>query len=119
MTRTCLPVALIFALGAPALGQTRYTPEEIVGKIASCMLENAPADWQRMIVTVEKGKPTHKVVAAGDSAPKDLKPCRPDYAAKAVNAFRETQGAKEKTWTGVTITMEKDGRYSIDFRYPK
>src|SRR5262249_8548126 len=108
MTRILLAVLLVAS--APAHAQTRYTPEEIVGKIAACMVENAPQDWQRFIVTVEKGKATHKVVTgSADSAPKDAKPCRPDYVAKAVNAFRETQDAKGKTWTGVTVTMEKEG----------
>ena len=103
-----------------AQAQTRYTPEQIVTKIAACMVENAPQDWQRFIVTVDRGKSTHKVVTGSpDSAPKDAKPCRADYTAKAVNAFRETQDDKAKTWTAVVITMEKDGRYTVDFKYPK
>ena len=117
--RLCfLATAVMFC--APAHAQTRYTPEEIVVKIAACLSENAPQDWQRFIVTVENGKATHKVVAGSpDSAPKDTKPCRPDYVAKAVNAFRETQDAKARAWTGVTVTIEKQGPYSVDFRYPK
>lgn len=120
ITKACMAVGLIAALSLPAHAQRRYTQEEIVGKIAECMVENAPQDWQRLIFSVDKGKAaTHQVIAGNDSAPKDLKPCRPDYVPKAVNAFRESQDGREKTWTGVTVTMEKDGRFSINFRYPK
>jgi len=51
--------------------------------------------------------------------PQDVKPCRPDYASKAANTFRENQDEKARSWTGVTVTLHKDRRYSIAFRYPK
>ena len=121
MTKSFLAAALALALGAPALAQTRYTQEEIVAKIGACMKENAPEDWQRMIFSMDEGKaPIHEVVAKSSGAkPHALKPCRADYVPKAVNTFRESQDDKAKTWNGITVTIERDGRYSINYRYPK
>jgi len=130
MTR--LPVfALLAALAAPAQAQITYSPEEIAGRIAECMKESAPADWKKLIFTLEQQSPdpqnpgkitaSHKVVAGrADSAPRDMKPCRrPDWVSRAVQAFRESQSEKERLWTGVTVTIDSDGNYSATFRYPK
>lgn len=130
MIKALLWAALVLAASAAAHAQRRYTQEEIVAKIAECMVENAPDDWQRLIFKLDqeppgggrKGKATieHKVVpGTADGAPRDLKPCRPDYVPKAVNTFRETQDEKARRWTGITVTMERDGRYTVNFRYPK
>lgn len=120
MVKTLLSAALALAVGAPAHAQKRYTQEEIIGKIAGCMVEHAPEDWRRLIFSMDKGEATHMVVAgSAESAPRELKPCRPDYVPKAVNTFRESQDEKARGWTGITITMERDGRYTIEYRYPK
>jgi hypothetical protein len=126
-----LCAASLAASGAAAQAQVKYTPAEIVGRIAECMKESAPKDWKRLIFTLDQQSPdpenpgkivaSHKaVVGKADSAPRDIKPCRrPDWVSRAVQTFRESQNEKERGWTGVTITMESDGRYSATFRYPK
>jgi hypothetical protein len=130
MIRIFAASALMTALLAPAQAQTKYTPEEIVGRIAECMKETAPKDWQKLVFTLDQesadpespGKvvASHKAAGKADKAPRDIKPCRrPDWVSKAVQAFRESQNEKERLWTGVTVTMERDGRYSATFRYPK
>jgi hypothetical protein len=130
MVKRVLLAVLCGIFSSTALAQRQYTQEEIIGKIAECMTENAPEGWQRLIFTLDKASPdpdrrgqgvaTHKViVGSADAKPQDLKPCRPDYVPKAVSAFREDQDAKARTWTGITVTLEKDGRYSINYRYPK
>ena len=131
MKRTCLAAVLIFPLVAPLRAEVTYTTEEVVGQVASCMKETAPKDWKRLIFTLDQQNPdaenpgkmvaSHKAVAGReDSAPHDVKPCRrPDWVSKAVQTFRESQNEKERLWTGVTVTLERDGRYSVTFRYPK
>ena len=126
--RLLLAMAIVGAAGSAAHAQRRYTQEEIVVKIAQCMMESAPEDWKRLIFTLDekpgsKGKATgsHQAVAGGaNGAPREIKPCRrPDWVSRAVQTFRETQDAKARSWTGVTVTMERDGRYTVTFRYPK
>lgn len=134
MTMHALKAVLIasFALspGGPAQAQMRFTNEEIVSLIGKCMAENAPENWQTFIFRLEQGpsaggkRPApvieHKVVVgAAGSPPQDLKPCRPDYAPKAVNTFRENQDEKAKRWTGIVLTIQRDGKFSVTFNYPK
>jgi hypothetical protein len=125
--RFLLAIAIVGVTGFPAHAQRRYTQEEIVVRIGECMMESAPQDWKRLIFTLDeksggKGKATglHQAVAGGNGAPREIKPCRrPDWVSRAVQTFRETQDEKARRWTGVTVTMERDGRYTINFRYPK
>ena len=126
-----LGLALLgLGLGTPGSAQMRFTDAEIVGAIGKCLIEHAPKNWQTVIFTFDEapegagknasGTVSHKVVVGSENnPPQDVKPCRPDYATKAANTFRENQDEKASKWTGVTVTLHKDRRYSIAFRYPK
>ena len=121
---------LAFTVSGAAGAQTRFTDAEIVGAIGRCLQENAPENWQTVIFTMDQipaagGKPAttitkHQVVVGAEgNPPQDVKPCRPDYAEKASYTFRENQDDKARTWTGVSVTLQRDRRYSIAYRYPK
>ncbi len=121
---------LALGIGGAACAQTRFTDAEIVGAIGKCLSENAPENWQAIIFRLDQvpatagGQPSavieHKVVVGPEGSPaQDVKPCRPDYAQKAVETFRESQDEKARRWTGVTINLSRDGRYSLTYRYPK
>ncbi len=121
---------LAVAVSAAAHAQRRYSDQEIVSAISQCMIENAPENWLTLIFTLEPapalaGKEQsaavqHKVIVGAESSPpSDLRPCRPDYIQKAVNTFRENQDEKARGWTGITLTVHKDGRFSVTFHYPK
>ncbi|MEW6690811.1 MAG: hypothetical protein AB1452_17165, partial [Pseudomonadota bacterium] len=122
--RLLLVAAIVAMAGAPAQAQRRYTNEEIVGRIAECMKESAPEDWKRLIFTLDekpgnRGKVTglHQAIAgSANGAPREIKPCRrPDWVSRAVQTFRETQDEKARRWTGITLAIERDGRYTINF----
>jgi len=130
MVKAAGVAVLALALAGTAYAQRRFTDAEIVGAIGKCMSENAPEDWKTVIFKLDQvpafaGRAAstaieHKVIVGAEgSAPQDLKPCRPDYAPKAVETFRESQDEKARGWTGITITLNRDGRYSINYRYPK
>jgi hypothetical protein len=119
---------LAFSISGVAQAQRSFTNEEIVGLITRCMIEHAPDDWKTLIFRLEQGEAgkknapavEHKVITgAAGSAPRDLKPCRPDYVPKAVNTFRENQDEKTKRWTGIVVTIQRDGSFSITYNYPK
>jgi hypothetical protein len=121
---------LALSVNGAAHAQRVFSNEEIVGLIGRCMVENAPDDWQTFIFRLEQGpaeagkqKPAfveHKVIAASaGKTPQDLTPCRPDYVPKAVNTFRENQDEKAKRWTGIVLTIQRDGSFSVTFNYPK
>ena len=122
--------AISLIVSGAACAQTRFTDAEIVGAIGKCLIENAPENWQTVIFILDRvpalaGKPAatvvqHKVVVGTEgNPPQDVKPCRPDYAEKASNTFRENQDEKSRSWTGITVTLQRDRRYSIAYRYPK
>jgi len=124
--KALLFAAVVLAVSVPALAQRTFTNEEIAGLITRCMIENAPEDWQTLIFKLEGGagnaKPVveHKVVTgAAGASPQDLKPCRDDYVPKAVNTFRENQDEKARRWTGIVLTIQRTGGYSVTFNYPK
>jgi hypothetical protein len=121
---------LALAVGGAANAQTRFTDAEIVGAIGKCLQENAPENWQTVIFTLDQVPAAagtsasttieHKVVVGSESnPPQDVKPCRPDFASQAANTFRENQDEKSRGWTGITVTLHRDRRYSIAYRYPK
>ena len=128
--KTALLAILALSVSSAAQAQRQFSNEEIVSLIGRCMAENAPDDWQTFIFKLEQGpdgagkKKTpvveHKVITGtAGSAPQDLKPCRPDYVPKAVNTFRENQDEKAKRWTGIVITIQRDGSFSVTYNYPK
>ena len=128
--KAALFATLALAASGAAQAQLRYTDEQIVVAISNCLTENAPSDWQILTFTLDEApavagrqKPAageHKVVVGAESnPPQDLKPCRPDYVPKAVNTFRENQDEKARRWTGITVTVHRDGRFSVTYRYPK
>lgn len=130
MTRPVVCALLALAVGGAANAQTRFSDAEIVGAIGKCLQENAPENWQSVIFTLDVAPAvagreaitttSHQVVVGAEgSPPQDVKPCRPDFAAKASATFRENQDEKSRGWTGVTVTLHRDRRYSIAFRYPK
>ncbi len=130
MIKATVLAMLALAVSGAVYAQRRYADEQIVALISNCLTENAPRDWQTLTFTLDeapaaagKQKPPaveHKVVVGAEgNPPRNLKPCRPDYVEKAVNTFRENQDEKARNWTGITITVHRDGRYSVTYRYPK
>ena len=121
---------LLVAVSGAANAQRRYSDEEIVVAISNCMTDYAPTDWQVLIFTADEGPAVagrqkasvveHKVIVGAESnLPQNLKPCRPDYVPNAVRTFRENQDEKAGSWTGITVTVYRDGRFSVTYRYPK
>lgn len=129
--RTLAALALA-ALCAPSLAQVqvKITQESLLNKIVECMSETAPKDWRELVFTLDQESPdrdhpgktvaSHKAAGKADKALREIKPCRrPDWVSKAVQTFREFQNEKERGWTGITLTVQRDGRYTINYRYPK
>ena len=128
--KAVLLAILALSVSSAVHAQRHFTNEEIVSLIGQCMAENAPEDWQALIFKMGQGPAVagklpapvveHKVVVgAAGNPPQDLKPCRPDYVPKAVNTFRENQDEKSRRWTGVVLTIQRNGGFGLTFNYPK
>ena len=135
LTRTLAALLLIVPCmplhaQAPAPAQSEFTQDDIIGKIVECMRETAPKDWRQMVFTLDQEFPdpenpgkvvtSQKAASNADKALHAIKPCRrPDWLTQAVQRFRELQDEKTREWTGITLVFERDGHYTINYRYPK
>ena len=130
--KRCAVVIALAVLCAPSYGQVhvQITQETLIKKIVECMSETAPKDWRELVFTLDQesadpenpGKivASHKAAGKAEKALHDIKPCRrPDWVSRAVQTFRELQDEKERRWTGITLTVLRDGRFTVNYRYPK
>jgi hypothetical protein len=130
-----LATAVFSILSAPSHGQQAssapsFTQDDVVGKVVECMRETAPKDWRQLVFSLDQERPdpedpgktvaSHKAAGKEEKALKEIKPCRrPDWVSSAVQRFRELQDEKARGWTGITISLQRDGHYTINYRYPK
>lgn len=114
---------------APATGfsQTASQMEtEVAQQIAQCMVQGPPADWERLYMIVElpePGAPSGRVryMAQGDFSPDPVAytPCDPQVPAKLLMQARESQAPERRGWTGARLTIQRSGRFDLNYDYPK
>jgi len=114
---------------APAIGfgQTASKAEaEVAQEIAKCMLQTAPNDWQKLFMIIElpeANAPSGRVryMASRDFAPdpEAYTPCDPQVPAKLLMDARESQAAERRGWTGARFVISRDGRFDLNYDYPK
>jgi len=125
--RHALIMLLLAAIPAIGFGQTASKAEaEVAQEIAKCMLETAPSDWQKLFMIIElpeAGAPAGRVryMATRDFAPDPVAytPCDPQVPAKLLMEARETQATERRGWTGARLIISRDGRFDLNYDYPK
>jgi len=134
---------MLLLAAAPTIGfgQTAATPDstpkkpestaskaeaQVAQEIARCMVQTAPNDWQRVYMIVElpeAGAPAGRVryMATRDFAPEPVAftPCDPQLPAKLLMESRETQSAERRGWTGARLVISRDGRFDLNYDFPK
>lgn len=125
--RHALIMLLVAAVPAIGFGQSASKPEaEAVLKIAKCLAEGPPEDWQRLYMVVElpePGSPSGRAryLAQRDFAadPVAYTPCDPQQPAKILMDSRESQAPERKGWTGARLVIHRDGRFDLNYDYPR
>jgi hypothetical protein len=130
--RHALIMLLLAAAPASGFGQTAPPPtaskaeSQVAQEIAQCMLQTAPTDWQRLFMIVElpePGAPSGRVryMATRDFAPDPVPftPCDPQLPAKLLMESRENLAAERRGWTGARLTIQRDGRFDLNYDYPR
>ena len=125
--RHALIMLLLAAIPAIGFGQTASKAEaEVAQEIAKCMLETAPSDWQKLFMIIElpeAGAPAGRVryMATRDFAPDPVAytPCDPQVPANLLMEARETQATERRGWTGARLIISRDGRFDLNYDYPK
>ena len=114
---------------APAIGfgQTASKAEaQVAQEIAKCMVQNAPTDWRKLFMIIELPEPNApagrvRYIATRDFSPDPAAytPCDPQLPAKLLMDAREAQPAERRGWTGARLTISSDGRFDLNYDYPK
>ena len=122
-------IMLFLALGPEsAFAQSASLSEtDAVARIAECIAQGAPADWQRLYMVIELTKPgdeTGRVryLARRASAPDEpvaYTPCDTRKPAMILIEARKHQAPERKGWTGARLTLHNDGKFELNYDYPK
>jgi hypothetical protein len=125
-----LAIMLCLAL-APGLGfaQTGASLAETdaVARIAECIVQGAPPDWQRLYVVIdlpEAGAETGNVryLAVRASSPEEpvaYTPCDLRKPATILIDARKRQTPERKGWIGARLTLHESGKFELNYDYPK
>lgn len=122
-----LLASAITAAPATGFGQTASKAEaQVAQEIAKCMLETAPSDWQKLFMLIElpepgasSGRVRYMVTRDFAPDPAPYTPCDPQVPAKLLMDARDTQAAERRGWTGARLIISRDGRFDLNYDYPK
>ena len=100
---------------------------EAVARIAECIVQGAPDDWQRLYVVIDLAKPGDETgqvryLATRASAPGEpvaYTPCDTRKPAIILLDARKRQTPERKGWIGARLTLHEDGKFELNYDYPK
>jgi hypothetical protein len=120
---------MLLLAAAPAIGfgQTASKAEaEIAQEIAQCMVQGPPADWDHLYMIIELPEPGAAAGRVRYMAENDLAanrvaytPCDPQTPAKLLMDARESQPAERRGWTGARFIIHRNGRFDLNYDYPR
>ena len=128
MLRHLLIAFLTLCAPGLALGQEANPNEmQVVTEIAQCMVEGLPDDWAsaHMIVElVNAGASTGGVryLVGRKDAQDNLEPftpCDTERPAKLLIGLRESQPADRRGWSSARLVVERDGKFRLNYDFPK
>ena len=119
--------SLAAAAQAPAGKAATKSESDAVTSIVECMVPGLPEDWKEAVMVIELAKPGDEtgavqyLVARGRSAVPEERftPCDVRKPAMALIEARRQQQAALRGWTGARLTIQRDGKFSLKYEYPK
>jgi hypothetical protein len=111
--------ALAFAQGA-SISETNA-----VARIAECLAQGAPGDWQRLTMVIELAKPGDETgnvryfATGADGAPQAYTPCDTRKPALTLIEARKSQAPERKGWISARLVLFEDGKFELHYDYPK
>ena len=125
--RHTLIMLLAALLPATGFGQTASKTEtETAAEIAQCMAQTAPDDWQQLYMVIElpeAGAPAGRVrylaMRLTTAVPEPYVPCDPKKPAQLLMESRADQSAERRGWTGARLVIHRNGRFDLNYDYPK
>ncbi|MBP7351753.1 hypothetical protein [Comamonas sp. UBA7528] len=124
MKKFLLPALIVMGCMSPAWADAE---KDIVQVLASCLVENAPDNWEELSVHYSRnGKDdkglnqvavTHRVSAGGVTD--RLEPCRPLIPAMLVEKLSATLPENLRQWKAVHIQIFKTGQFRVNWVQPE
>ena len=124
-----LLIMLCLALGAgSAFAQSASLAEtDAVARIAECIVQGAPEDWQRLYMVIDLAKPGDETGqvrylaarASAPDAPVAYTPCDTRKPATVLLEARKRQTPERKGWIGARLTLHESGKFELNYDYPK
>jgi hypothetical protein len=110
----------LFAQGA-SISETNA-----VARIAECLAEGPPPDWQQLYMVIELSEPgaetgAVRYLARRASAPDEpvaYTPCDTRKPAKILIESRKQQPPERKGWTSARLVIHSDGKFDLKYDYP-
>jgi hypothetical protein len=127
MKHLAIMLSLALASGSAFAQSASLAETEAVARIAECIAQGAPGDWQHLYMVIdlpEPGAETGRVryLAARASAPDQsvaYTPCDTRKPASLLLDARKRQAPERKGWTGARLTLHNDGKFELNYDYPK
>ena len=119
-----LALALPFAARAQ---EATKNETSAVQSIVECLVEGLPEDWVRAEMVIELPKPlaesgdvSYTVVRKdAEDKPESFTPCDVRKPARTLIEARKRLEPKRRGWTSATLKLEPDGKFSLNYQYPK
>ena len=120
----------VLALAVPSLlcaQEASKRETAAVQSIVQCLMQGLPEDWQRAEMTVELAKPaaqTGDVVylvtrTGAEDKPEPFTPCDVRKPPRTLLDARKSQAPARRGWTRAQLVLQRDGKFSINYEYPK
>lgn len=123
MKKILVPIFAVIGAIGPVWADSE---KEIVQILASCLVENAPENWDELSVHyardginkngLKQVSVKHKVSVGGVTS--RLEPCRPLIPTMLVEKLRKNLPENSQHWKAVDIKILKTGQFSIDWLQP-
>ena len=116
---------LVALLPSFAAAQSASSAEtQAVAGIAECLVQGAPEGWQRLYMVVElpeagaqSGEVRYLAEREGDRFA--YQPCDIRRPARLLLDTREAQPPERSGWTGARLILQSDGKFQLNYDYPK
>jgi hypothetical protein len=118
---------ILLAALAPSLACAQaasFSETTLVANIARCLVDGAPQGWDRLYMVVELAQPGDesgavRYVAERGDAREAYVPCDSKRPAKTLIEARDTQPPERRGWTGARLVIHADGKFQLNYDYPK
>ena len=110
---------------AGAFAQSASAAEtEAVARMAECLVQGAPEGWQRLYMVIdlpEPGAETGNVryLAGRNDQRVAYMPCDTRTPVDILLEARKRQAPERQGWTGARLTLHADGKFELNYDYPK